>query len=146
MRTTVKPWYQKLSRLFLEEASRRQVPEALQSQYVKERVTFLSLLAYLDESERSIIQTVFFPATSQSLETHELKVKVCILACEDGVDASWNSIQISKFDKLFMLKSRKEMECETILLTSIFPQANVLDITEQCFKKLCETHASVCHP
>jgi hypothetical protein len=135
-----KPWYQKLCTIFLIEASKRHVPEALQGQYIRERVTFLSLLAYLDENERAIIQTLFFPATCESLTTHELKVKVCILASEDG-DASWNSIEISRFDKLFMLKSRKELECETILLQSIFPQANDLDLTESCVKKICETLA-----
>lgn len=142
MRIAVKPWSQKLSKLFFDEASRRQVPEALKSQYVRERITFLSLIAYLDENERALIQHQFFPATYDSLEAHESKIKVCILACEDGGNPLWNSIELSRFDKLFMLKSRKELECETILLQSIFPQAN-LDITEACFKKIRDTHASL---
>ena len=139
----MRPWYQKLYKIFLEEAAKRQVPQALQSQYVRERVTYLSLIAYLDENERVQIQNIFFPSSSHSLEAHECKLKVCILASEDNLDTAWSSIELSRFDKLFMLRSRKELECENELLRGIFPLRSDLDITETCFKKIVQVFNSV---
>jgi hypothetical protein len=132
---TPKPWFQKLYDILYAEARQRGVPEALSSQYVQERITYLILIIWnLDENERMALMRLFPPAPSESLFIHDWKVRVCMLACEEKTVA-WNDISIERVDKLLMVRSRKDLELERQILASLYP-IKIEDITETCFRKL----------
>jgi hypothetical protein len=117
------------------EAQERNVPEAYRSQYVRERIAYLIYITWnLDENERILLTRHFFPASSESLQTHDNKVKVCMLACEEP-SIKYTDINLDKFDKLFMLRSRKELELEHNVLASLMYQP-LVDISETCFIKI----------
>ena len=131
-----KLWTQKLYSVLYIEARDRNVPEAHRSQYVRERIAYLILLTWnLDENERMLLTRHFTPATCQSLETHDDKIKVCMLACEE-LSIKYTDIKLERFDKIFMIRSRKELELEQSVLASLYEYQPLVDISEVCFIKL----------